>query len=75
MGVITPRTPKITLTGKWCKGDKSPHLLVRGTGGDPVSGIFERLTPTVGVTFLRVGVTLGDGYLDVAGERVSGIRG
>ena len=44
---------------------------MRGTGGDPVSGIFERLTPTVGVTFLRVGVTLGGGYLDGVGERVS----
>ena len=48
---------------------------MRGTGGDSVSAIFERLTPTVGVTFLRVGVTLGGGYLDGVGERVSGIRG
>ena len=29
----------------------------------------------MGVTFLRVGVTLGGGYLDGVGERVSGIRG
>ena len=41
---------------------------MRGTWGDPVSGIFERLTPTVGVTFLRVRVTLGGGYLDGVGD-------
>ena len=50
---------------------------MRGTGGDPVSGIFERLTPTVGVTFLRVGVTLGGGYFGWGrreGERYSWVR-
>ena len=48
-----------------------------GTGGDPISRIFERLTPTVGVTFLRVGVTLGGGYLDgvTLCGRGGGIRG
>ena len=50
---------------------------MRGTGGDPVSGIFERLTPTVGVTFFEGG---GDSWGRVSGwgrregERYSWVR-
>ena len=47
---------------------------MRGPGGAPGSGIFERLTPTVGVTFLRVGVTLGSGWGRREGEWYSGVR-